>query len=159
MLCAVLNCGDKLTELDGKASRHLERDEVLQLGKVGIVESLEELERKGQRVQHNHCQPHTNIFIPHIFISTHLYPHCVRGMPKYTATEMGVVEEHYEYCLLTMSSMMGMICSWRERGKPSASHTVAFSFCTRSLTSMGRPMAREGVKDKSATALTQINYQ
>jgi len=45
----------------------------------------------------------------------------------------------------TMSSMMGMICSWRERGNPSPSQTVAFSFCTREDSSTGLPMAvREG---------------
>ena len=44
-----------------------------------------------------------------------------------------------------MSSMMGMICSWRERGNPSPSQTVAFSFCTREDSSTGLPMAvREG---------------
>ena len=36
---------------------------------------------------------------------------------------------------------MGMICSWRERGKSSASQTVAFSRWTREATSAGLPIA------------------
>ena len=35
---------------------------------------------------------------------------------------------------------MGMICSWRERGKSLASQTVAFSRCTRDATSTGLPI-------------------
>ena len=44
-------------------------------------------------------------------------------------------------CVPTMSSMMGMICSWRERGNPSPSQTVAFNFCTREDNSTGLPIA------------------
>lgn len=48
---------------------------------------------------------------------------------------------------------MGMICSCRERGKFSASQTVAFSFCTRRATSTGLPIPVFGIDTREEEGL------